>query len=170
METEIHNSQYAALAELRYRIRRFLRGGDDAAASAGLEPQQYQMLLSIRELPNYNDATIGRLAKRLLLRHHSAVGLVDRLEAHGYVRRVRSTRDQRQVCVILLPGGQRALEQVVCERLHELRESGHALVSALAAILKHSNSRNRRKAANSQQRKGDLKPKHRSTRVQTRKR
>ncbi len=99
------------------------------------------MLLSIRELPNYNDATIGRLAERLLVRHHSAVGLVDRLEAHGYVRRVRSTHDQR--------------------------ESGHALVSALAAILKHSNSRNRRKAANSQQRKGELKPKHRSTRAQT---
>jgi DNA-binding MarR family transcriptional regulator len=167
---EIRDSQYAALAELRYRIRRFLRGSDDAAAAAGLEPQQYQMLLSIRELPNHNDATVGRLAERLLLRHHSAVGLVDRLEAHGYVRRVRSTRDQRQVCVILLPHGRRALEQVVRERLHELRESGHALVSALAAILKHSNSRNRRKAAKSRQRKGALQPKHRSTRVRTPKR
>ncbi len=63
-----------------------------------------------------------------------------------------------------------AVHTVVVERLHELRESGHALVSALAAIMKHSNSRNRRKAANGQQRKDDLQPKHRSTRVQTPKR
>lgn len=158
---EIQNSQYAALAELRYRIRRFLRGSDDAAAAAGLEPQQYQMLLAIRELPDHSDASIGRLAERLLLRHHSAVGLVDRLEARGYVRRTRSARDQRQVCVLLLPRGQRALQRVVRERLHELRESGHALISALAAILKHSSSRPRRQATHRQQRKGRLQPKHR---------
>jgi DNA-binding MarR family transcriptional regulator len=170
MRREIRKSEYAALAELRYRIRQFLRGSDDAAEAAGLEPQQYQMLLAIRELPHENDATIGRLAERLLLRHHSAVGLVDRLEAHGYVRRTRGARDQRLVCVILLPRGQRALEQVVHERLHELRASGHALISALTAILKHSDgSRSRGKLIKSarQERKDHPKPGHRPTRQRT---
>jgi DNA-binding MarR family transcriptional regulator len=138
MGKQIRDSDYTALAELRFRIRQFLRGSDDAAESIGLEPQQYQLLLAIRGLPNPGEASIRRLAERLLLRHHSAVGLVDRLEARGYVRRMPSAVDQRQLCVVLLPKGQRALERVVRGRLHELRGSGHALVSALAAILKHS--------------------------------
>jgi len=140
MHRKIRESEYAALAELRYRIRQFLRGSDDAAEAAGLEPQQYQMLLVIRGLPNPGATSIRRLAERLLLRHHSAVGLIDRLEARGFVRRTPSAVDQRQLCVILLPNGQRALERVVRERLHELRESGHALISALTTILDHSKS------------------------------
>ncbi|MGB7281077.1 MAG: MarR family transcriptional regulator [Candidatus Acidiferrum sp.] len=142
MKRAIRESEYAALAELRYRIRQFLRGSDQAAEAAGLEPQQYQMLLAIRGLPHPNEASIRRLAERLFLRHHSAVGLVDRLEAHGYVRRTPSSRDHRQLCVVLLPRGRRALERVVHERLHELRESGHELIFALTAILEHRHSRN----------------------------
>lgn len=142
----IRESEYAALAELRYRIRQFVRGGDLAAESAGLEPQQYQMLLAIRGLPDPNGASIRRLAERLFLRHHSAVGLIDRLAARGFVRRKPSVHDHRQLCVVLLPRGKRVLERVVHERLHELRDSGHALILALAAILKHSqNSGMRRK-------------------------
>lgn len=149
MRRTIRDSEYAALAELRYRIRQFLRGSDDAAEAAGLEPQQYQMLLAIRGLLGENEATIGELAKRLLIRHHSAVGLVDRLEAHGYIRRDRSGDDQRQVSVILLPRGQRALERVVRRRLHELRGSGDALVSVISAILKENKSpQSRPKARN----------------------
>jgi DNA-binding MarR family transcriptional regulator len=129
MRKLIRDSEYIALAELRYRIRQFLRGSDDAAEAAGLEPQQYQMLLAIRGISDAGDISIGRLAERLALRHHSAVGLIDRLEAHGHVRRARSGRDQRQVSVELLPRGRRVLEKVVHERLHELRGSGRALVA-----------------------------------------
>jgi len=150
MGRKIHDSEYAALAEFRYRIRQFLRGSDEAAEAAGLEPQQYQMLLAIRGLPKPGEASIRRLAERLLLRHHSAVGLIDRLEVRGYGRRTPSMLDQRQLCVILLPKGQRALERVVRERLHELRESGQALISALASILEHSQSaRSRHNSASS---------------------
>ncbi|MGB7848937.1 MAG: MarR family transcriptional regulator [Candidatus Acidiferrum sp.] len=138
MRGTINDSEYVALAEFRYRIREFLSGSDGAADSAGLEPQQYQMLLAIRGLPSGTRASIRELADRLLLRHHSAVGLIDRLEARGYVRRTHSARDQRQVCVTLLPRGRRALEQVVRQRLHELRGSGQALIVALTSILKHS--------------------------------
>ena len=138
MRRDIRESDYAALAEVRYRIRQFLREGDQDAKAVGLEPQQYQLLLALRALPHQSDATIGLLAERLYLRHHSVVGLVDRLEARGYVRRDRNVRDQRQVLVMLLPRGQRALERVVQKRVHELRATGQALVQSIAAILQES--------------------------------
>jgi len=169
MKREIRDSEYAALAELRYRIRQFLRGSDLAAEGAGLEPQQYQMLLTIRSVANPNETSIRRLAERLALRHHSAVGLIDRLEAHGYVRRIRNGRDQREVCVILLPSGQRALDQVVCQRLGELRGNGHALVAAINAILKHTpaaHSRRNKLRAPGQRQRQRPKPSHRSRRAQ----
>ena len=159
MRKVIRNSEYTALAELHYRIRRFLRGSDHAAEAAGLEPQQYQMLLAIRGLPDFGELSIGRLAERLALRHHSAVGLIDRLEARGYVRRIRSSRDQRQVSVALLPRGRRILEKVVYQRLHELRGSGHALVATINAILPHNQRKgSSRKAWNL----GDRAPKPRT--------
>ncbi len=150
MTRDIPDSKYAALAELRYRIRRFLQGSEQAAEEAGLEPQQYQLLLAIRALPRNHEANIRQLADRLLLRHHSAVGLIDRLEAKGYVRRGHSGRDLRQVCVVLLPRGKRALEKVVRQRLHELRGSGHALVTAITTILNESKSQRGRHAVRSQ--------------------
>src|ERR1700756_1565308 len=112
MRRDIRESDYAALAEVRYRIRQFLRGGDEDTKAIGLEPQQYQLLLALRALPHQSDATIGLLAERLYLRHHSVVGLVDRLEERGYVRRYRNIRDQREVLVMLLPRGRAALERV----------------------------------------------------------
>jgi DNA-binding MarR family transcriptional regulator len=138
MRPSIRESDYAALAEVRYRIRQFLRGGDEDAKAVSLEPQQYQLLLALRALPHQSDATIGLLAERLYLRHHSVVGLVDRLEARGYVRRDRNVRDQRQVLVMLLPRGQQALEEVVQKRVHELRATGQALVQSIAAILQEN--------------------------------
>jgi DNA-binding MarR family transcriptional regulator len=139
MGRKIQESEYAALAEFRYRIRQFLHGSDETARAVGLEPQQYQLLLAARTFKNHREATIRRLAERLQLRHHS-VGLVDRLEANGYVRRERSERDQREVLVTLLLRGQRALERVVRQRLHELRDSGHTLVASLTTILNVSRS------------------------------
>ena len=141
MPQSIRDEEYTALAELRFRIRQFLRGSDDSARAAGLEPQQYQMLLAIRGLNARQEATIRRLADRLFLRHHSAVELIDRLEAHGYIRRSRSREDRRRVLVSLLPRGERALEEVALKRLEELRSSGHALIAALGAILKRSGYR-----------------------------
>lgn len=138
MRRDIRESDYAALAEVRFRIRQFLRGGDVTAEAVGLEPQQYQLLLALRALPHQSDATIRRLAERLYLRHHSVVGLVDRLAARGYVRRYRNVRDQREVLVMLLPSGQQALEKVVQKRLHELRATGHELIKSLASILEQS--------------------------------
>jgi DNA-binding MarR family transcriptional regulator len=135
MPERITEKEYRALGELRYRIRRFLQEGDVTAKQAGLEPQQYLLLLAIRGLPPGQEATISTLANRLLLRHHSTVELVDRMEAHGYVRRVRGREDRRQVLVSLQPRGARLLERVVEKRIIELRANGRELVAAIGALL-----------------------------------
>ncbi len=132
---EITIQEYRALAELRYRIRHFLHDGDAVAHAAGLEPQQYLLLLTIRGLPEGEEGTIRTLAERLALKHHSAVELIDRLEAHGYVRRSRGRDDRRRVLVSLLPRGERLLEDVARHRINELRSSGHELVRAIDQLL-----------------------------------
>jgi DNA-binding MarR family transcriptional regulator len=134
---EITTAEYQALAELRYLIRKFVGEGDAVARAAGLEPQQYLLLLALRGLPESVEATIRTLADRLALKHHSAVELIDRLEAHGYVRRSRSRDDRRRVLVTLLPRGEKLLEQVARDRIGELRASGAALVNAISALLEN---------------------------------
>lgn len=133
----ITTAEYRALAELRHRIRHFVREGDAVARAFGLEPQQYLLLLAIRGLPEGAEATIRVLADRLALKHHSMVELIDRLETHGYVRRTRSRDDRRSVLVSLLPRGEKLLEQVARDRIEELRSTGAALVSAISAILEN---------------------------------
>ncbi len=138
MPAEITTEEYRALAELRYLIRHFVSEGDAVARAAGLEPQQYLLLLTVRGLPQGEEATIRTLAERLALRHHSVVELIDRLEAHGYVRRTRGREDRRRVLVSLLPRGERLLEQVARHRISELRATGHELVRTIDQLLEKS--------------------------------
>ncbi len=140
MPGEITTAEYRALAELRHRIRVFVGEGDAVARAAGLEPQQYLLLLALRGLPEGEDATIRTLADRLALKHHSAVELIDRLEMHGYVRRSRSRDDRRRVLVALLPRGEKLLEQVARDRIGELRASGATLVNTISALLENGGS------------------------------
>lgn len=128
---------YRALAELRYQIRRFLRFSEDAARAAGLEPQQHQLLLAIKGLPEGTEPTIGDLADRLQIRHHSVVELIDRLESRGLVRRQRSTADRRKVCIELTPEGERILETLAVQHRGELETAGSALLAALTSLLSH---------------------------------
>ena len=136
MTTMISDDEYRALAELRYRIRHFLQEGDAAARQAGLEPQQYLMLLAIRGLPRGSEATIRTIADRMALKHHSAVELIDRMESRGFVHRSRSEGDRRQVRVSLLPRGAKLLERVALQRIGELRSSGAALADTISALVK----------------------------------
>jgi len=147
MSGKITDGEYRALAELRYRIRRFLQEGDATALQAGLEPQQYLLLLAVRGMPEGQEATIRPLAERLSLRHHSTVELIDRMEARGYVRRTRGREDRRQVLVSLQPRGEKLLEQVVEQRIIELRSNGRALVETIDALLEHKQARRKRQRA-----------------------
>src|SRR5258707_15741587 len=121
MSRKISLMEFRALAELRYRIRLFLRESDASARAVGLEPQQYLMLLAIRGLPEGVPAKIQTLADRLSLKHHSAVELVDRLEKRGYVRRARSKEDRRQGMGAVHPKGKKGLERRGPHRIRELR-------------------------------------------------
>jgi DNA-binding MarR family transcriptional regulator len=142
MGKKIRSAEFQALAELRYKIRSFLKEGDAAARLAGLEPQQYLLLLAIRGLSPDTPPKIQTFAERLALKHHSAVELVDRLEQRGLVRRTRSKDDRRQVLVSLLPRGEKLLEKVVQQRIGELRASGRELVKAIDALLRDGKARN----------------------------
>src|SRR5258706_7877109 len=140
MPGELTTAEYRAWAERRSLIRKLVGEGDAAARAAGLEPQQYLLLLALRGLPEGEEATIRALADRLALKHHSAVELIDRLETHGYVRRSRNREDRRQVLVVLLPRGEKLLEQESRDRIGELRASGAALVNAISALLERGGS------------------------------
>jgi DNA-binding MarR family transcriptional regulator len=145
---KIATSDYRALAALRYRIRLFLSEGDAAARREGLEPQQYLLLLAVRGLPEGTKATIQVLAERLMLKHNSTVELIDRLETRGYVRRIQSREDRRNVLLKLLPRGKQLVERVARERLMELRAGGEALSEALDTLLSRKpNSRRVSKSA-----------------------
>lgn len=154
MPKGISTGEYQALAELRYRIRKFLREGDTVASAAGLEPQQYLLLLMIRGIPDGQEATVSTLAERLVLKHHSVVELIDRMEAHGYVRRSRSREDRRSVLVFLLPRGEKLLEQVAHHRIGELRASGAALANAIAALVKNKHALHGDESFDGRSRKG----------------
>lgn len=140
MAKGVSEAEFRSLAELRYQIRRFIQDGDVTAREAGLEPQQYLLLLALRGLPRGSDASIRTLAERLSLQHHSAVELVDRMEEHGYVKRTRSSKDRRQVLVAMQPRGDKLLQEVARKRLIELRSNGHEFVDAISALLESRSS------------------------------
>lgn len=114
-------ADYEALAAFRYALRQFLHFSEEAAASVGLTPQQHQALLAIKGFAGRDRATIGELAERLQIRHHSAVGLVDRLAALDLVIREHATDDRRQVYVALTARGAQMLEQLATAHREELR-------------------------------------------------
>jgi DNA-binding MarR family transcriptional regulator len=126
---------YETLADLRYHIRRFLRIREEAARAAGVEPQQYLVLLQVKGLAHRGPPTIGALADRLQLRHHSAVQLVDRLVDRGMVRRRRAIEDRRGVVIEITPRGEATLRKLALYSLTELRTAGPALISALNRLI-----------------------------------
>jgi DNA-binding MarR family transcriptional regulator len=130
------NSDYAALAEFRYRIRLFLTASEEAARGAGIEPEQYQLLLAVCGMPAGRAATIRALAERLQVRHNTVVERVDRMCALGLLKRSRSAEDHRAVNVALTARGVRVFEKLATQRLHEMRKSGPELVGALSKVIR----------------------------------
>ena len=131
---------YRALADFRYQIRRFLHFSEAAARLEGLEPQQHQMLLAIKALDDTCGPTVGQLAEHLFIRHHSAVGLIDRLEERQLVKRARvNVSDRRQVSVQLTRDGDDKLRRLASVHRAELLTSDPGLVKALQALLERKN-------------------------------
>lgn len=126
---------FQAMAELRYQIRRFLRFSEKAAREAGIEPQQHQLLLTVRGLPERLKPTVGVLAERMQLQHHSTVELIDRLVDRGFLCRLRATDDRRQVLVKLTHDGEQFLEKLAIHHLQEWQSAGPTFVRLLQAII-----------------------------------
>jgi DNA-binding MarR family transcriptional regulator len=126
---------FQAMAELRYQIRRFLRFSENAAREAGIEPQQQQLLLAVNGLPEGKKPTIGALAERMQLQHHSTVGLIDRLVERGLLIRLRATDDKRQVLIKLSREGEDILRSLALHHLHELRSVGPKFVHVLQNLI-----------------------------------
>lgn len=135
LSAEITHAEYQALAEFRYRLRRFTHFSEQAAREAGLEPQQHQLLLALRGFPEDQPVTIGDLADRLLLHHHSTVELIDRSAKQGFVERQRDDADRRRVIIRLTTAGAAILRDLSVHHRSELRTTGPALAAALTALL-----------------------------------
>ena len=131
MDRPLDDADYARLLEFRTGLRRFLRWSEQQAAAAGLTPAQHQLMLAIRGHRGADGAgerpTIGDVADSLLLRHHSAVELVDRAVAAGLVERRPDRADQRQVRLVLTPVGANRLEHLSALHVEELTRLGAAL-------------------------------------------
>ena len=119
------------LARFRYSLRRFLRFSEQAARSAGITPQRHQALLAIKGFAGCERITIGELAEALQIRHHSAVGLVDRLIAEGYARRMPAKDDRRRVRLALSPRAEAILEELT----HAHRAQLHGLGPEINRLL-----------------------------------
>ncbi|MEO6740456.1 MAG: MarR family transcriptional regulator [Chthoniobacteraceae bacterium] len=126
--------QYEVLAAFRFALRRFVRFSEDAATAAGITPQQHQALLAIKGFPDRDRVTVGELAERLQVRHHSAVGLIDRLVAENYVARDQSAEDRRRVHIRLTARGEAVLEKLSTSHSEQLRRIGPGLSALLRRL------------------------------------
>jgi DNA-binding MarR family transcriptional regulator len=129
-------SDYQALAEFRFQIRRFLHFSEQVVKRAGLERGQYQLMLAIKGMPPGVRPRIRELATRMQIRHHSAVELVNRLEAGGFVHRTRAADDRREVLLALTAKGEKVLAELALHHHDELRSAGPDLVAALRRIMR----------------------------------
>lgn len=132
--TKLSKDEYEKLAEFRLGLRRFLDFSERAAKEMGLTPRQHQALLSIRGFPGKDSITIGELADHLLIRHHSAVELCDRLEALGLVQRSTDPQDGRRILLTLTPAAEAILTRMSAIHLEELRRIGPRLAGLLKAF------------------------------------
>jgi len=128
-------ADYQALAEFRFQIRRFLHFSDRAVEKAGLERGQYQLMLSIKGMPDDLRPRIRDVANRMQIQHHSAVELINRLEAGGYVHRERATNDRREVLLQLTAKGEKVLAELALHHHEELLGAAPELVAALRRVM-----------------------------------
>lgn len=125
---------YRVLAEFRFLLRNFLTFSEEAAREAGLAPQQHQALLAIKGFPGEAPPSMGDLAERLAIRHHSAVGLVDRLVTAGWLRRMADAADARRVTLALTKAGEAKIATLSSAHREELRRLAPMLREVLARI------------------------------------
>lgn len=141
-QRRLRSTDYRRLAEFRYVLRQFLVFSEQAAKRAGLTAQQHQVLLAINGFPEGEQATVGALAARLAIRHHSMVGLVDRLAAKALIRRRSVASDRRQIRLELTPKAQSRLARLSVAHRNELERLApllRALLDDFGGRFRHKN-------------------------------
>lgn len=133
-QSRLTKSHYESLAAWRHALRRFLSFSQDAARQSGLTPQQHQALLALKGFPGRDYVSISELAESLQLRHHSTVGLVDRLARAQLLRRTPSVVDRRRIDLRLTARGERMIEKLSALHLQELRQFGPELQRLIGSI------------------------------------
>ncbi len=131
---KLSKAEYENLASFRFALRQFLRFSEQAAEAVGLKPQQHQALLAVKGYPERDHVTMGELAERLQVKHHSAVGLVDRLVSKKLVTRDPSANDRRQVWICLTPRGEEMLEKLSAAHREQLGRIGPELSELLGRL------------------------------------
>ena len=132
-EPALSGADYETLAEFRYGLRQFLAFSEAAALAMGLTPQQHQVLLAIKGAPDTDSLSIKQIADHLLVRHHTAVGLIDRLVDLDMVTRTADSTDRRRILVPLTKTGQSTLHGLSAIHVAELRN----IRPTLRKLLRH---------------------------------
>src|SRR5689334_22154576 len=132
------NVDYQALARFRYQLRLFLAFREEGAQKAGLTPQQHQALLGIKGFSGLGPASIGDLARFLLIKHHTAVELVNRMTKLGLLSRAVDAEDGRRVLVQLTAKGERKLQALSRTHIEELQSVNRALGKFLRTLRRPS--------------------------------
>lgn len=127
--------QMRRLAEFRFQLRKFLHFSSLAADAAGLRAQQYQLLQCVWGMPEELDPTIANVAARMLLKHNSAVELVDRTIEQGLLRRCPDPTDHRRILLRMTAHGEKLLASLAAWHVRELEETGPELIRALRRVL-----------------------------------
>jgi DNA-binding MarR family transcriptional regulator len=127
----LSKADYETLAAFRYALRGFIHFSESAAQAEGIAPQQHQALLAIKGFPGCEQITVGELAERLKLRHHSAVELVDRLVAEKLAVRRGCKEDHRRVLIELTGRGDWVLEKLSWIHRKEIERIGPELAGLL---------------------------------------
>jgi DNA-binding MarR family transcriptional regulator len=125
---------YGTLAEFRYQLRKFLAFSEAAADKAGLTPQQHQALLAIKGFSRHKPISVGDLARFLLIRHHTAVELMDRMTKLGLLSRAVDDEDGRRVLVKLTRKGEQKLRTLSKIHFEELGSASHGLTKILKSF------------------------------------
>lgn len=132
--SRLTDDEYWRLLSFRTAIRKFLQYSKTQAERLGLTPTQHQLLLSIRGHRDEKGPTVGEVAECLLIRHHSAVELIDRAEAAGLVKRRQDPDDQRVIRLTLTRSGATKLEGISAANLAELSRLGPEFQDVWEAI------------------------------------
>jgi DNA-binding MarR family transcriptional regulator len=127
-------NEYVILAEFRYALRQYTQFSKQAVETSGITLQQHQALLAIVGYPGREKVTIGELAERMQIQHHSAVGLVNRLAEQELVQRTANQDDRRQVFISLTHKGMQVLESLASMHREELRQLAPQLCLLLEQI------------------------------------